>query len=63
MIQEAHVSHDQIRRITAWSTESYYATYLALSKSGIRVVVGARRMDRLQEIKEQTVKEEKEKYF
>jgi NADP-dependent 3-hydroxy acid dehydrogenase YdfG len=40
-----------------------YATYLALSKSGIRVAVGARRMDRLQEIKEQTVKEEKEKYF
>ena len=45
-----------------------YATSLALSKSRIRVVVEARRMDILQEIKEQTVKvvkeeEEKEKYF
>ena len=40
-----------------------YATSLVLSKSGIRVTVGARRMNRLQEIKEQTVKEEKEKYF
>jgi NADP-dependent 3-hydroxy acid dehydrogenase YdfG len=40
-----------------------YATSLALSKSGIRVAIGARCMNRLQEIKEQTVKEEKEKYF
>jgi NADP-dependent 3-hydroxy acid dehydrogenase YdfG len=44
------------------------ATSLALSKSGKRAAIGARRMDRLQELKEQTVKvvkeeEEEEKYF
>ena len=37
-----------------------YATFLALSKSGIRVAVGATCMDILQELEEQTVKVVKE---
>jgi NADP-dependent 3-hydroxy acid dehydrogenase YdfG len=56
-------NNSKLAIVTGASSGVGYATSLALSKSGIRVAVGARRMDRLQEIKEQTVKEEKEKYF
>jgi NADP-dependent 3-hydroxy acid dehydrogenase YdfG len=42
--------------VTGASSGIGYATSLALSKAGIRVAVGARRLDRLQELKKQILK-------
>ena len=42
--------------VTGASSGIGYATSLALSKAGIRVAVGARRLDRLQELKNQILK-------
>jgi NADP-dependent 3-hydroxy acid dehydrogenase YdfG len=42
--------------VTGASSGLGYATSLALSKDGIRVAVGARRLDRLHELEEQIVK-------
>ena len=42
--------------VTGASSGIGYATSLALSKAGIRVAVGARRLDKLQELKKQIFK-------
>ena len=42
--------------VTGASSGIGYATSLALSKAGIRVAVGARRLDRLEELKKQILK-------
>ncbi|MFL6403202.1 MAG: SDR family oxidoreductase [Nitrososphaeraceae archaeon] len=47
---------NKVAIVTGASSGIGYATSLALSKSGIRVAVGARRMDRLQELEEQIVR-------
>jgi NADP-dependent 3-hydroxy acid dehydrogenase YdfG len=63
-------NNSKVAIVTGASSGIGYATSLALSKSGIRVAVGARRMDRLQELEEQKLsemvmneEEEKEKYL
>jgi NADP-dependent 3-hydroxy acid dehydrogenase YdfG len=47
---------NKVAIVTGASSGIGYATSLALSKAGIRVAVGARRMDRLQEIEKQIVR-------
>ena len=49
-------NNNKVAIVTGASSGIGYATSLALSKAGIRVAVGARRMDRLQELEEQIVK-------
>ncbi len=49
-------NNSKVAIVTGASSGIGYATSLALSKSGIRVAVGARRMDRLQELEEQIVR-------
>jgi NADP-dependent 3-hydroxy acid dehydrogenase YdfG len=47
---------NKVAIVTGASSGIGYATSLALSKAGIRVAVGARRMDRLQELEKQFVR-------
>ena len=49
-------SNSKVAIVTGASSGIGYATSIALSKAGIRVAVGARRLDRLQELKKQIVK-------
>jgi NADP-dependent 3-hydroxy acid dehydrogenase YdfG len=49
-------NNNKVAIVTGASSGIGYATSLALSKAGIRVAVGARRMDRLQELEKQIVK-------
>ncbi|MFL6345156.1 MAG: SDR family oxidoreductase [Nitrososphaeraceae archaeon] len=49
-------NNSKVAIVTGASSGIGYATSLALSKAGIRVAVGARRMDRLQEIEKQIVR-------
>jgi NADP-dependent 3-hydroxy acid dehydrogenase YdfG len=49
-------NNSKVAIVTGASSGIGYATSLALSKAGIRVAVGARRLDRLQELEEQIVK-------
>src|ERR687886_2555223 len=49
-------NNSKVAIVTGASSGIGYATSLALSKAGIRVAVGARRLDRLQELKKQIVK-------
>jgi NADP-dependent 3-hydroxy acid dehydrogenase YdfG len=49
-------NNNKVAIVTGASSGIGYATSLALSKAGIRVAVGARRMDRLQELEEHIVK-------
>ncbi len=49
-------NNNKVAIVTGASSGIGYATSLALSKSGIRVAVGARPMDRLQELEEQIVR-------
>jgi NADP-dependent 3-hydroxy acid dehydrogenase YdfG len=49
-------NNSKVAIVTGASSGIGYATSLALSKSGIRVAVGARRMDKLQELGEQFVR-------
>ena len=53
---ENNNNNSKVAIVTGASSGIGYATSLALSKAGIRVAVGARRMDRLQELVEQIVK-------
>jgi NADP-dependent 3-hydroxy acid dehydrogenase YdfG len=48
--------HKKVAIVTGASRGIGYATSLALSKAGIRVAVGARRLDRLQELRKQILK-------
>jgi NADP-dependent 3-hydroxy acid dehydrogenase YdfG len=50
------LKNNKVAIVTGASSGIGYATSLALSKSGIRVAVGARRLDRLQELKKQILK-------
>ena len=50
------VNNGKVAIVTGASSGIGYATSLALSKAGMRVAVGARRVDRLQELKKQIVK-------
>jgi NADP-dependent 3-hydroxy acid dehydrogenase YdfG len=47
---------NKVAIVTGASSGIGYATSIALSKAGIRVAVGARRMDRLQELEKQFVR-------
>ena len=49
-------NNSKVAIVTGASSGIGYATSLALSKAGIRVAVGARRLDRLHELEEQIVK-------
>ncbi|MFL6378980.1 MAG: SDR family NAD(P)-dependent oxidoreductase [Nitrososphaeraceae archaeon] len=49
-------NNSKVAIVTGASSGIGYATSLALSKAGIRVAVGARRLDRLQELEKQIVK-------
>jgi NADP-dependent 3-hydroxy acid dehydrogenase YdfG len=49
-------NNNKVAIVTGASSGIGYATSLALSKAGIRVAVGARRMDRLQELEKQIVR-------
>jgi NADP-dependent 3-hydroxy acid dehydrogenase YdfG len=49
-------NNSKVAIVTGASSGIGYATSLALSKAGIRVAVGARRLDRLQELKKQILK-------
>jgi NADP-dependent 3-hydroxy acid dehydrogenase YdfG len=49
-------NNNKVAIVTGASSGIGYTTSLALSKAGIRVAVGARRIDRLQELEEQIVK-------
>jgi NADP-dependent 3-hydroxy acid dehydrogenase YdfG len=50
-------NNSKVAIVTGASSGIGYATSLALSKAGIRVAVGARRLDRLQELKKQIIKD------
>jgi NADP-dependent 3-hydroxy acid dehydrogenase YdfG len=50
------LENNKVAIVTGASSGIGYATALALSKVGIRVAVGARRVDRLQELEKQIVK-------
>jgi NADP-dependent 3-hydroxy acid dehydrogenase YdfG len=56
MLENNNNNNSKVAIVTGASSGIGYATSLALSKAGIRVAVGARRMDRLQELEEQIVK-------
>jgi NADP-dependent 3-hydroxy acid dehydrogenase YdfG len=56
MLENNNNNNSKVAIVTGASSGIGYATSLALSKVGIRVAVGARRMDRLQELEEQIVK-------
>src|SRR5215212_9689638 len=49
-------NNSRVAIVTGASSGIGYATSLALSKAGIRVAVGARRLDRLEELKKQILK-------
>jgi NADP-dependent 3-hydroxy acid dehydrogenase YdfG len=49
-------NNSKVAIVTGASSGIGYATSLALSKAGIRVAVGTRRLDRLHELEEQIVK-------
>ncbi len=49
-------NNGKVAIVTGASSGIGYATSLTLSKAGIRVAVGARRLDKLQELKKQIVK-------
>jgi len=49
-------NNGKVAIVTGASSGIGYATSLALSKAGIRVAIGARRMERLQELEQQIVK-------
>ena len=53
-------NNNKVAIVTGASSGIGYATSLALSKTGIRVAVGARRIDRLQELEKQIVKSRNE---
>jgi NADP-dependent 3-hydroxy acid dehydrogenase YdfG len=56
MLENNNNNNSKVAIVTGASSGIGYATSLALSKAGTRVAVGARRMDRLQELEEQIVK-------
>jgi NADP-dependent 3-hydroxy acid dehydrogenase YdfG len=48
-------NNSKVAIVTGASSGIGYATSLALSKAGIRVAVGARRLDRLEELRSQRI--------
>ena len=56
MLENNNNNNNKVAIVTGASSGIGYATSLALSKAGIRVAVGARRMDRLQELEKQIVR-------
>ena len=54
-------NNSKVAIVTGASSGIGYATSLALSKAGIRVAVGARRLDRLQELKKQILKNSRDR--
>jgi NADP-dependent 3-hydroxy acid dehydrogenase YdfG len=59
---ENNNNNDKVAIVTGASSGIGYATSLALSKAGVRVAVGARRIDRLQELEKQIVKNGNEEW-
>ena len=55
------MENNKVAIVTGASSGIGYATSLALSKAGIRVAVGARRLDRLQELKKQILKNSRDR--
>ena len=53
-------NNSKVAIVTRASSGIGYATSLALSKAGIKIAIGARRMDRLQDLEEQIVKNDDE---
>ena len=53
-------NNNKVAIITGASSGIGYATSLALSKAGVRVAVGARRIDRLRELEKQIIENSKE---
>ena len=53
---ENNNNNNKVAIVTGASSGIGYATSLALSKAGVRVAVGARRLDRLHELKKQILK-------
>ena len=49
-------NNNKVAIVTGASSGIGYATSLALSRAGVRVVAGARRIDRLQELEKQIIK-------
>jgi NADP-dependent 3-hydroxy acid dehydrogenase YdfG len=60
MLENNNNNNDRVAVVTGASSGIGYATSLALSKAGIRVAVGARRIERVQELEQQIVKEHDE---
>src|ERR687886_965317 len=56
MLEKNNSNNSEVAIVTGASSGIGYATSLALSKAGMRVAVGARRVNRLQELQEQIVK-------
>ena len=56
MLENNNNNNSKVAIVTGASSGIGYATSLALSKAGISVAAGARRIDRLQELEEQIVK-------
>ena len=53
-------NNNKVAIVTGASSGIGYATSLALSKAGVRVAVGARRIDRLQELEKQIIENDEE---
>jgi NADP-dependent 3-hydroxy acid dehydrogenase YdfG len=60
MLDNNNNNNSKVAIVTGASSGIGYATSLALSKDGIKVAIGARRMDRLQDLEEQIVKNDDE---
>ena len=54
---------NKVAIVTGASSSIGYATSLALSEAGLRVAVGARRIDRLKELEKQIIKNNKEVFI
>jgi NADP-dependent 3-hydroxy acid dehydrogenase YdfG len=60
MLDNNNNNNSKVAIVTGASSGIGYATSLALSKVGIKVAIGARRMDRLLDLEEQIVKNDDE---
>ena len=60
MLDNNNNNNSKVAIVTGASSGIGDATSLALSKAGIKIAIGARRMDRLQDLEEQIVKNDDE---